>query len=181
MLIDRAASKFAGSPRGLVTEAKEALTKAGSWKDEVRIDVWMNKPYAGKRCARLLHGVPSPRYWASSVKNIVQMPAKDVVYFFGANGLFELLSCSVPEFHTQDHLAQWLGNFSSIRFENQLICASIEHVVHLEARSPHWSKRLVHLEIARITVEIDKHAWFTKQRSMTVANSAPVWRPSAAR
>lgn len=82
MLIERAASKFSGSPASLVSAAKRELRNAGSWKDEVRLDVWMNKPFIGSRCARLLHGVPSPRFWASPVKNIVRMPAKDVVYFF---------------------------------------------------------------------------------------------------
>jgi hypothetical protein len=79
MLIKRAASNYSGSPRSLVSAAKCELRTARSLKDEVRFDVWMNKLFIGTRCARLLHGLPSPRFWSSSVKNIVRMSAKDVV------------------------------------------------------------------------------------------------------
>lgn len=177
MLIERAASKFSGSPSSLVSAAKRELRTAGSWKDEVRLDVWMNKPFVGSRCARLLHGVPSPRFWASPVKNIVRMPAKDVLYFFDPHNLTEAL----PELYREDDLAHWLGGFSSIRFEDQLIEALIEHTVHVQARAPHWPIDLVYRVIAGHAAQIDRHAWFTKQSSMTLANAAPVWRPDTAR
>lgn len=179
MLLERAASKVSGTLEGLLISAQGALTKAGNWKDEVRIDVWLSKPYSGTRCARLLHGVPSPRFWATPAKNNVLMPAKDVIYFFGGATRAVRLKASLPDMNTEEELEQWLMSFSSTRFEDQLIHALIENAGDLSTRAPHWSKELVHLEIARLASEIDRHAWFTKQRSMTLANAAPVWRPSS--
>lgn len=98
MLIARAASKLANSPSNLVGSARFALKEAGNWKDEVRIDVFMQKPYNGTRYARLLHGVPSPRYWATPVKTMVRMPAKDVLYFFPlANSVTAFRICTVRQ------------------------------------------------------------------------------------
>lgn len=114
MLIERAASKFSVSPRSLVSSAKRELRTAGSWKDEVRLDAWMNKPFIGSRCARLLHVVPSPRFCASPVKNIVRMPAKDVVCFFDPHNLTE----AVVELYREDDLSHWLEGFSSVRVED---------------------------------------------------------------
>ncbi|MDI3271540.1 hypothetical protein ACYZT3_15840 [Pseudomonas sp. MDT1-16] len=97
MLLERAASKVFGTLDDLLISAQDALTKAGNWKDEVQIDVWLSKPYSGTRCARLLHGVPSPRFWASPVKTNVLMPAKDVIYFFGGASRAERLKTSLHE------------------------------------------------------------------------------------
>lgn len=171
MLIERAASKLASNPDQIVGSAQYELRKAGSWKDEVRIDVYMHKPCVSTRCARLLHGVPSPRFWASPVKNIVRMPAKDVLYFFAPNQLKD----AVPDLVSEDDLAQWLSSFSSTRFEDQLIQALVENARADSGRYSHPG--LAYGVAAHTGALIDKHAWFTNQRSMTLANSAPVWRP----
>ncbi len=176
LLIERAASEFRSSPASLVSAAKCELRTVGTWKDEVRLDVWMNKPFIGSRVARLRHGVPSPRFWASPVKNIVWMPAKDVLYFFDPSNLTD----AIPELYREDDLAHWLEGFSSTRFEDQLIKALIESTAHVQARTPHWPRVLVHRVIARHAAEIDRYTWFTKQSSMTLANAAPVWRSGAA-
>lgn len=118
----------------------------------------------------------APRFWASPVKNIVWMPAKDVLYFFDPNNFTD----AMPELYREDDLAHWLEGLSSIRFEDPLIQALIESTAHLQSRTPHWPKDLVRLEIARHAAKIDRHAWFTKQSSLTLANAAPVWRPDAA-
>lgn len=174
MLIERAASKLAKSQSDLVASARFALREAGSWKDEVQVDVHMNKPYRGTRCARLLHGVPSPRYWATSFATMVRMPAKDVLYFFAPG---QLGDC-IPDLHSEEDLAQWLTEFSSTRFEDQLIQALVEHA---RAESSRYSlPRLAFTVAAQTGASIDRHAWFTRQRSMTLANSAPVWRPKKA-
>lgn len=170
MLIERAASKVANSATGLVREAQQALIDAHSWKDEVRIDVLMKRPYTAKRCARLLHGVPSPRYWASLPRNMVQMVAKDVVYFFAQDRLIE----AVPALACEADLAHWIAHFSSTRFENQLIEALIEHA-GIES-SIYSNPSLAFRGAGLIAAEIDRHAWFTGQRSMTLANSVSVWR-----
>lgn len=174
MLIERAASKLASNTDQIVRLAQYELRKAGSWKDEVRLDVYMHKSYSGTRCNRLLHGVPSPRFWASPVKNIVWMPAKDILYFFAPNQLKD----SVPDLVSEDDLAQWLSNFSSTRFEDQLIQALVENARADASRYSHAG--LAYGVAAHTGALIDRHAWFTSQRSMTLANSAPVWRPKKA-
>lgn len=171
MLIKRAADKLVSGTNELVASAQYELRKAGSWKDEVRLDVFMHKAYCGTRCARLLHGVPSPRFWASPVKNIVSMPAKDVVYFFAPSQVIDLL----PDLHSESELAHWLGSFSSTRFEDQLIQALIGHARVESSMYSHPS--LAYRVAALAGAKIDEHAWFTSQKSMTLANSAPVWRP----
>lgn len=169
MLIARAASKLVKSQSDLVESARFALREAGNWKDEVRIDVFMQKPYSGTRCARLLHGVPSPRYWATPFKAMVRMPAKDVLYFFAP----ALVNDCIPDLHSEEDLAQWLTDFSSTRFEDQLVQSLVEHA---RAESSRFSlPRLAYTVAAQTGASIDRHAWFTRQRSMTLANSTPVW------
>jgi hypothetical protein len=93
---------------------------------------------------------------STPVKNIVQMPAKDVVYFFDPRNLTD----TVPELYREDDLAHWLEDFSSTLFEDQLIKALIGHTTHVQARPPHWPKELVHRVIAGNAAHIDRHAWF---------------------
>lgn len=179
MLLERAATKVSGTVDGLLIAAQDSLTNAGSWKDEVRIDVWLSKPYSGTRCARLLHGVPSPRFWATPAKNNVLRRAKDVIYFFGGASRAERLKASLPVYEYLGRTGAMVDELFVNSIRGSIDSCLIENASDLSTRAQHWSKELVHPDIAPLVSEIDRHAWFTKQRSMTLANAAPVWRPNS--
>ncbi|MFU2936912.1 hypothetical protein ACM7NO_26510 [Pseudomonas aeruginosa] len=182
LLMDRAISKLDRTDVDYVLRnASRALSEAGRWTDDVRIEVNTKHPVkASMQCIRMLHGVPSPRMWSARTSTFPQMAAKDALYFFEPNELKrrELLLAAIPELDSDDALAEWLVSFSSTRFEKQLVQALVAH-----QQSPthqRWigsDPSMVYRRIALIGAEIDRLAWFTGQRSMTVANAAPVWRP----
>ena len=183
MLMIRAASKLHDNDVGrLLQSAKFALTDAGKWTDDVRVDVRLKSPFRGKVCTRLLHGVPSPRYWPEPAKFFAAMAAKDIIYFFATDNRqrSELLDSAMPEMNTADDLVEWLTTFSTTRFEKQLVNALVEHIdapIFLNCPQ-HFGPRYVLKQIALIGAEIDCLAWFTGQKSMVLANAAPVWKPA---
>lgn len=152
----------------LLDSASEQLKQAGKWTDDVRIQVGLKRPFRAKNCVRMLHGIPSPRLWAAKAPSFPVSPAKDVIYFFApeVGKRRELLGGAIPHLTSADDLANWLRTFSSTRFEKQLVDALVGHA----------DDNTLH-KFALIGAEIDRLAWFTGQRSMTLANSAPVWHP----
>ncbi|ENG0049902.1 TPA: hypothetical protein ACRN02_005781 [Pseudomonas aeruginosa] len=182
LLMDRAISKLDRTEvESVLRTASRALANAGKWTDDVRITVNTKRAFqAGRQCVRMLHGVPSPRMWVGQAKNFPEMAAKDAIYFFEpieANRR-DLLLGAIPEFSGAEALADWLFSFSSTRFEKQLVQALVGHLASpLFKRWASQSESLAYRQIALLGAEIDRLAWFTGQRSMTLANAAPVWRP----
>lgn len=169
LLMGRAESKLRHTDvEFLLGEASKALSEAGGWTDDVRIQVGVKKPFKAKACVRMLHGIPSPRLWATKAPSFPVSPAKDLIYFFAvdADKRQQLLSEAIPHLASPDEFATWLNTFSTTRFENQLISAIVE-----KSNSQPLKK------LALIGAEIDRLAWFTGQKSMTLANASPVWRP----
>lgn len=182
LLMQRATSKL--DRTGVDTVLRSAcfaLSEAGKWTDDIRIEVNTKRPFKGsKQCVRMLHGVPSPRMWSARTTTFPQMIAKDAIYFFepSESGRRELLLRAVPEFGSAEALADWLFSFSSTRFEKQLVASLVAHLDSpLFKRWASNSQSMAYRQIALLGAEIDRLAWFTGQRSMTLANAAPVWRP----
>lgn len=182
LLMDRAASKLEGNDVDRVKRAARfALADAGQWTDDIRIGVHTKRPFkASKHCIRMLHGVPSPRMWAPRTTSFPEMTAKDAIYFFANSEADrrDMLGDAIPNLGSAEDLTAWLKSFSSTRFEKQLV----EGLVALRDTPANlrWaviSEPMVLRQIALIGAEIDRLAWFTGQRSMTLANAAPVWRP----
>ena len=169
LLMRRAESKLGVTDVAhLLGAAKDELAKSASWTDDVRIPVGLKRPFKAKHCVRMLHGIPSPRLWATKAPSFPVAAAKDVIYFFAPEAAKrrELLDAAIPSLACKDDLATWLGTFSSTRFEKQLVDAL---VANSDDKKLRW--------YALIGAEIDRLAWFTGQQSMTLANSVPVWRP----
>lgn len=169
LLMHRAESKLHFTDVAyLLDSAKDELAKAGRWTDDVRIQVSLKLPFRAKYCVRMLHGIPSPRLWAAKAPSFPVTPAKYVIYFFAPEAAKrrELLENAIPQLASRDDLATWLRSFSSTHFEKQLVDALVAHSDDKALR-----------QFALIGAEIDRLAWFTSQRSMTLANAAPVWRP----
>lgn len=182
LLMHRAASKLEGDDVDRVKRAARfALADAGQWTDDIRIGVQTKRPFkASKHCIRMLHGVPSPRMWAPQTTSFPEMAAKDAIYFFANSEADrrDMLGDAIPNLGSAEDLTAWLKSFSSTRFEKQLV----EGLVALRDTPANlrWaviSEPMVLRQIALIGAEIDRLAWFTGQRSMTMANAAPVWRP----
>ncbi|MGH8435686.1 MAG: hypothetical protein ACRERX_14690 [Pseudomonas sp.] len=183
LLMHRAASKLQDPDVDrLLSDAAFALSKAGKWTDDVMFQACMKKPVMGKRHGRLLHGVPSPRFWPKPAAHYPALVAKDIIYFF-ADSQFKrarLLQDAMPVLHGEDDLTAWLKSFSSTRFEKQLVKALISYMDDPLFRRPNCpGTTYICSQVALVAAEIDRLAWFTGQKSMTLANAAPVWRPNA--
>lgn len=170
----------ASASQHLIADATRALREARNWKDDVTFLVHMKKRFSGSRTVRLLHGVPSPRVRSFGYGPVAQMVAKDAIYFFvsSEHERAERLLSALPEMTDSYQLSEWLETFSSTRFEKQLIKALVEQMDDPIYRNAHeLPPGFVCSRIALIAAEIDRLAWFTGQKSMTLANAAPVWRP----
>lgn len=182
MLMHRAASKLRDHDVDrLLSDAVYALSKAGKWTDDVMFQTCMKKPVMGNRYGRLLHGIPSPRFWPKPAAHYPALVAKDIIYFFADSQLkrARLLQDAMPVMHGEDDLAAWLNSFSSTQFEQQLIKALIGYMDDPTFRRPNCpGTSYICLQVALVAAEIDRLAWFTGQKSMTLANAASVWRPN---
>ncbi|MBB4867205.1 hypothetical protein HNP46_006116 [Pseudomonas nitritireducens] len=169
LLMNRAEQKLTpgvGSDYAMQQAVKE-LRKAGRWTDDVQIQIGLKKPLRSKGYVRMLHGVPSPRLFPAKAPNWPMMVAKDAIYFF-AHDLSRrqtLMLEAMPHLPSVDDLRHWLEHFSTTRFEKQLIEALVK-----EGDAKGYGKA------AMEAAEIDRMAWFTGQKSMTLANAAPVWK-----
>lgn len=186
LLVDRATAKiaFPNNIDALVRDAIWALADSPcSWGDSVRVHAKIKSSRKNqvevRRCARLLHGVPSPRYWpwdsgyGGSVN--VDFAALDVFYFFtNSSNRLQALLCStplkpmLPDFGSKEELADWIGQFSPRRFDERLVQALVDQV----------DDKLNNLgAVAVYAVEIDRFAWFKGYSSISVAKAAQVWTP----
>lgn len=183
LLMDRALAKLTCPDAvPLLRNATDSLAEARKWTDDVRIDVHFKaRCHTRDKCIRMLHGVPSPRLWSPRPSVFPQMAAKDAIYFFEPYDTRrrELYGAAIPHLASDQALEDWLTDFSSTRFERQLVDALLAHTK--SPASQIWARlgdaRVFH-ETAVIAAEIDRLAWFTGQKSMTLANAAPVWRPA---
>lgn len=118
--------------------------------------------------------------WSATTTTYPKMAAKDAIYFFAPveSTRRDILLQAIPVFGSSEELADWLYSFSSTRFEKHLVAALL---AHLDApHFKHWASldpTMAYRQIALIGAELDRLAWLTGQRSMTLASAAPVWRP----
>ncbi len=178
-LTERALGKFQYSSRdALLRSAAWELKQAGHWRDDVRIDVSLKKGHRISRCMRLLHGVPSPRYWYEG--SLQWMAAIDIIYFFAekSNERRDLLRECLPDLSSFEALEAWLGSFSSRRFHRKLI-ESLMIDAELKAASygHRLPKNLVFGQTAIDASEIDRFAWVCGYTSINLAKATPVWTP----
>lgn len=190
VLQQRALDKFKScSLTSLRWMVKDKLKAAGHWRDEVQIEEFVDGGAVGGRCSRLLHGIPSPRFWrvSSLSKGMpVLMPAIDIVYFFltDANERHDLLLSVTPEFNDLHVLSDWLTTFSSRTFQPDLIQALCDFAAYQISQCSReyqgrWyspPQQFYCAEVVKIAAEIDRYAWYRGYRSVNLAKAAPVWR-----
>lgn len=186
VLAQRALAKFKhpSSLKGLLLEAKYTLREAGHWRDEARIDADIKGGNVDGRCSRLLHGIPSPRFWRANTYS-TRMPAIDIVYFFTTNAKEreDLLLSVSPTPPDREALSQWLADFTSRTFQQDLIatlCDFVDYQTNMSMSTSHQHLHPYFAEIYRrqamvIAAEIDRYAWYRGYRTMNLAKAASVW------
>lgn len=181
--IERALKKFdePSSKERLLREAIWALKDAGHWRDDVRVHVALKGGQKTGRCARLLHGIPSPRFWLVKPGGLQWMAALDIVYFFASESSLRerTLADALPEMNDSAALKDWLGIFSSRRFHPDLICA-LTAQAEVEAgrsKTPGIGPYILRHK-AFTAAEIDRYAWLKGYSSVNLAKAAPIWAPS---
>jgi hypothetical protein len=178
VLAQRALTKFKyHSLMELLWDAKDALKAAGHWRDEVQIDVvQIEGGNTQGRCSRLLHGIPSPRFWRVSHCSAM-MPAIDIVYFFVADAeeRKKLLTSVTPIPSDRETLSQWLAGFTSRTFQPDLIAALCDYFEYEIQRAPPPLSEWFRDRVIGVAAEIDRYAWYRGYRTMNLAKAAPVW------
>lgn len=184
LLMKRALDKLKTPTGVLKSMAVCELQDAGNWGDDVRVDVRLSVEHRTARCQRLLHGIPSPRYWYK--QGMFWMAAIDVIYFFAENSpqRHTLLQDALPKLETLQQLESWLTSFSSRRFHRDLVESLLTHA-ECKLSEPSYAKHLlpsVALEHTAIdAAEIDRYAWARGYGAINLAKAAPVWSPPAPR
>ncbi len=164
-------------------DAIDALKQAAHWGDEVRVAIRLAATHRAARCQRLLHGIPSPRYWY--VAGQYEMAAVDVLHFFGDHSAQRsaLYQEAMPTFATLECLEAWLSHFSSRRFQRDLVDALLAQAeVYLSDpfyRSGILTPAVWLMTVAVHAAEIDRYAWAQGYRTLNLAKSAAVWSPPA--
>jgi len=184
LLMERALSKFrmGGLATSLLSQATYKMKESGSWTDDVMIYVFLDAGSKDKtRCNRLIHGIPSPRFWHGASNTHCLMPAIDVVYFF-ANDYDERLKAykaAIPEFPDTNALEYWLNHFTSRKFNRELIDMLLtEADRNMPKASPSSYRGIlsgqVLQRVANMAAEIDRFAWYKGYRTMSLAKAAPM-------
>lgn len=187
LIYERALSKFSDNETIplLSSRAANALKLAGRWTDDVTIAVKLNHPPLNPgKVHRIVHGLPSPRYWLSQDGSRCEMPATDVIYFFmetiksRTNKYLE----AMPEFQWVDDVETWMRTFTKRKFDDDLVRAVMRDITSTKPSAPN----LPYAEVMRdaaikrgacIAAEIDRYAWFRGYRSMNLVKAAPVFLP----
>lgn len=194
----------------LLSIAKRTLKKSHYWTDDilfmVRVDGEKGTAFTPKndKVHRLVNGITSPRFYRLKRNTInfdteisdleyshykqenCSMVALDFIYFFhNIENVCDILLECLPDFngYTEDEFKNWLTNFTSRKFNSDLINLLYEDFLSVLHKNFKLENRPIGLDsvsyklIAKNAIGIDYMAWKRGFLTVNEVKAAMIWKP----
>lgn len=154
-VVKRALDRLSHKPP-LATAAR-MIKEAGNCKDDVLVPLSVKSDYTGSKKRRLVHGLPSPRYWYQSGE--IVSPAVDLLYFFSDTPSQYI---EFPNVCGDEELREWISEFSSRSFSQDLIAIICDEAAQFPSH--------VKYKLAQdLVLDLDRYAWYRGWSTLTLA------------